>query len=223
MENKERHPDATDSEKEINNEVTLNYIDKLYDALGKNLATTNRAYLVLVIVSLVLMILAAGFVSTGDTFSLLGFELQVSPLVFLASGIVILSVLIAIMGCLSLRDTHLREEIARLYGTIGFYEAQGNLDSGLNSPLQGGYLPETLVAPLETARRKNWFVEGNDFLVATVGILFFVAVPIVAQITALVRIATQVGWQQFRIWGPLAIIVGITVGAVLVATVDGRW
>ena len=78
---------------ETDDPITLNYIDKLYQTMGRMWELSNRIQLILTTLCLILLSVSVGVVSAEDKVSLGGLDLQLSLSVFLSSGALIVGFL----------------------------------------------------------------------------------------------------------------------------------
>jgi hypothetical protein len=108
------------SDNDTNIQATLNYIDKVYGEITTNGTALNRLLLIILIVSALQVLAAAGWVSTEGDMTLLGLGVKLTFVVLLLCSIFILVCLVACFRAMSVRGYALWREIRRLYKTIGY-------------------------------------------------------------------------------------------------------
>jgi hypothetical protein len=217
---RENRPDSVDKE------VTLKYIDQTYQTLSKVWSARSWVVLATTVLSLVSLGASTGVLTTDGSFPLSGFKLTVSLPVFLWIGNVILTALVISWYGLTTRAQIFREQIVSYYKSLNFcsrdmlhwttspFRAPSVYDLLVGLYLPGGWedlkKPAVLRYPEEGLFRRL-LVGLHILLVLFVLVLFPFVLKAVAEILAVLRLASIFGWGQVLAWVPLLFTVVITV------------
>ncbi len=114
--------------KQINQEVALNYIDKIavnIQVIGRKL---NRTIGFLLVCSLILLGLNYDIISISNKIPVLGLEIQVSESIVLIIMCICCYLLQAYMFGLGVKESENIDVLANMYKKLGFYDESMNLE-----------------------------------------------------------------------------------------------
>jgi excisionase family DNA binding protein len=137
------------SEMESDNQAMLHYIDKLYSLLQAYSSDAQRSSLALVGLSLLLLALSGGAVSTQEQLTISGIGLRIPFAVFLTAGAVSLTFLITAYFTSLWQVALVQREIERLYESIGFDDVTSD---SIIKPLEMSGVMWTLSLTFATTR-----------------------------------------------------------------------
>jgi excisionase family DNA binding protein len=100
--------------------TTLGYISEFFVSYRALRTMYDRANLINVVLSLVLLALAAGAATTKGAMTFSGVGLEVSLAVLLSGGAIVLGMVVSGLLIISRAGVQIEEEIIRLYESIGF-------------------------------------------------------------------------------------------------------
>ena len=103
-----------------NNDILLNYIDKLWDTLIATNKQFNTLIALQVIISLILISLSSGIVSVDERYNLLGMNFSSTPWVILLGGILFINFSYFYTFTLIEHARGIRNEIKKKYKEIGY-------------------------------------------------------------------------------------------------------
>ena len=116
-------------------QITLHYIDKLFEARQRLGAGAQRYFSVAIVLALVILTTSAGAAYTDRALSLSNVGLRVPFTVFLTFGAVIVGIATIIAGLCGAEAFLLDKEVQRLYESIGFEDR--TLYANIASPFRG--------------------------------------------------------------------------------------
>jgi hypothetical protein len=203
--NAEQHP------KKPSKEVKLAYIDNVYNTLKAFWGLRGRLALAVVVLSLTLLAITTGVVSTNESFTFFGVALEIRLPIFLAAGAIVLAALFVSWYAVLLRVHHLYNEIRRLYKSLDYSDEA--MDDPLTSPFHSATFYGALRAPASSRGGKSTGPLVNAYygiVSRSVAYLLVGLLPIVTEAWIFLRV---VQWQQY--W--IAVIPGIC----LLVTISG--
>jgi hypothetical protein len=167
---------------------------------------------------LILLGTATGVLTTEGGFTLSGFRISVSLPMFLVIGNIMLTALVVSWFGLTTRAFIFRTEIESHYKSLGFQSAR--MSDWLASPFRAPSVYDLLVGLFLRrgwdelrelkgllrheggwAKRILWAVYVG--LVLIVLVAFPSVLPVVAELIAVIRLASIVGWEHYLAWVPL--------------------
>lgn len=192
------------SDNDTNIQATLNYIDKVYSEITRNGTAINRALLIILAVSVLQVLAAAGWVSTEGDMTLLGLTVKATFVVLLLCSMLILVCLLACFRAMLVRGYVLFKEIQRLYETIGYVREAEAMADTLASPFRSLHFSRVIAAqhstalyrpewskPLERALERAYAKYSSEIIVRLVR--WF---PTLAEIAGVLKLAYIFGWQS---------------------------
>jgi hypothetical protein len=176
-------------------DIVLNHIDKLYATLTKIWDSANHIILSETILTLILIIISTGFV-TVDEVSVIGIKFKVSLITILLLGITFVTILhIALLYQLN-KATIFVFEISRLYKSINYIEEETAKADAFNFHTIYTSMAEPFVHMKEDS---NLLIKIYHTTIGVIAILFFVVLPIIAQIAAGLKIIALYGWSIWAV------------------------
>lgn len=197
------------SDNDTNIQATLNYIDKVYSEITRNGTALNRALLIILVVSALQVLAAAGWVSTEGDMTLLGLGVKATFVVLLLCSMLILVCLLACFRAMLVRGYVLWQEIHRLYKTIEYVREDRAMVDTLASPFRSLHFSRVIAAQhsstlyrpawsnaLERALERAYAKYSSQIIVRLVR--WF---PTLAEIAGVLKLAYIFGWQSLW-WVP---------------------
>jgi helix-turn-helix protein len=113
--------------KESDRQTTLNYLDKVYTAYQAISGGYNRFAFLMLAVSVVVLALSGGAVSTADELTVSGIGLRIPFVVFMTTGAILPAIFIVIIGNLEWLRFVYRRDIDRIYENLKLDDLSWNL------------------------------------------------------------------------------------------------
>jgi hypothetical protein len=222
MENENQRPEGTNSQNGPDKDVTLNYIDKMFGALINLWGVKNRVGVIAIVLSSLLLVISVGWVSTKPDFSLGGLGLKMTFSAVLAGSMVFVTALVAYYYFLHVRSEEMAKEIIDLYGTLNY--STENMRDLVLGPFESMDPLITFITPLSSKSQptKRFIRFFNGAVGIFVLLVLHLALPIVAESAAILRLASIVGWERFWIWMPFVLLVVITITVSIAIWSDDR-
>ena len=130
--------------------LKLHQIDKLYETLARMATFSNKVHLTLLGLSSVLLALSLGVITAADRFSITGLNLNISILVLLTAGAVIVGFLTITFGASIVQMNTLSRSINYLYSGVGYYDTTLSIAANriLSNPVEATNVLYVVTAPL---------------------------------------------------------------------------
>jgi hypothetical protein len=193
--------------------VTLSYIDKVHTSLTKQWDGMSRSLTAQAVASLLTLAVCLGAVTPQEDFSIFGLGLTASITTVLAGS----TFLIATFHTMSLgaltRAGETKLALTRLYMNLGYRDETLKPES-LEDPL-GATTPLYTLLDLWLAEKKHphsWL--AKIFLSVVGSTIFRVGafwLPIAAELAALIKVASLMGWCENLLWVGLIIPIFVSV------------
>jgi hypothetical protein len=174
--------------------VRLNYLDKQFAAYQKVESNASRLWRLQIILSVLVIALATGLVSADENLELTGIKLKLPLWTLLGGGAVGVGVAAALGAVQATHAGRLEESLYAGYVDLGFPAPKENAEGGVGlassfSDVAVNLWQTTAETPLTLG-----------YWVGTLSILLLL--PCVAQIAALLKLASDFGWS-WHVWLPL--------------------
>jgi hypothetical protein len=206
----------------LDKDVVLNYIDKVYLTQTRIWESMNRIVISELILSLVIIALSSGIISLDETIEVTGFKIKLSLTVLLSSGALIIAALFTVFFSQLQHSFKFEEKLDRLYASIG-YEVSSVLDHDVQAFEHPGFYLSVLAT---TSRRKKysgelvkWFYKSFG-LVAALGVLIFI--PLTAQVLAGLKVAALFG-RPWWIYLTFAVLVVFTITFLVISIYESEY
>jgi hypothetical protein len=195
--------------------VALNYLDKVHTSVTRQWDAMTRAITVQTVISLIALAICIGAVTPRERFSFFGLGLTASITTVLVGS----AFLIATFQAMSLGSMVRAGKTANIL--IQTYESLGYEDATMARATEED--PFGATAPIYTLLN-NWLSSEPRGLITRTyvdvigfgigfGLLF--ALPIVAELAALVKVASLMGWTENLLWAVLVMPIVVSVACVI--------
>jgi hypothetical protein len=191
--------------------VALSYIDKVHASLTSQWVGMSRSLTAHAIISLLTVAVCVGAVAPQEDFSLFGVGLTASiTTVLIGSAFLIATFPVMTLGSLT-RAGETKMTLTRLYWDLG-YRDEALKPESLEDPLGATTPAYTLISLwlAEENRPQSRFARVFLAIVGRTifnGLMFWL--PVVAELAALLKVASLMGWWENWLW--LVLIVPIVV------------
>lgn len=197
----------------LDKEVVLHHIDKLYLTQNVVWQSMNRIVLAVIAISLLLIALSTGFISLEEAIDVGGIRLKVSLAVLLSGGACsIAAFLTAFLSQWNHADQY-GAEIKRLYGTLN-YKTPLDSKPDVDAFEVPSFYQSLNADMIRSQTSSNTFVQWSSLLVAAFTLAVLVVVPIGAQVAAGLRVASLFGWRWWIV-ALFMLLVGLTISLVI--------
>jgi hypothetical protein len=193
--------------------VALSYIDKVHASLTKQWDGMSRSLTAQAIVSLVTVAVSVGAVAPREDFSIFGVGLTASiTTVLIGSAFLIATFHVMTLGSLT-RAGETKMALTRLYMDLGYRDEVLKPES-LEDPLGAATPAYTLITLwlAEKNQPQSWLAR---VFVAAVGRTIFNGLmfwlPVVAELVALLKVASLMGWWENWLWVVLIVPIVVSV------------
>ena len=196
--------------------AALNYIDKVHASLTKQWESTSRALTAQTVVSLLTVAVCIGAVTPRENFSLLGLGLSASiNTVLIGSAFLIVTFHAMALGSF-MRAAGTSKTLRNLYRDIGFEEAWRSAASQ-EDPLGPPVPLYTLLLPwLNAGETQGRFsVIYASVIGGTIGIGLAIVLPVAAELAALMKVASLMGWTKSLLWVVLVIPIVTSITSII--------
>lgn len=190
------------SELKENSDLVKSHIDKLFSNLQKSWNVRGRIFIATILISVLLIGISSGTLSDIDNISAAGIKVKVSISVLVSAAIFSITILYGALASIDLHSDRLRDEIIRLYKSLG-YSDKGLLERS-RTPLEGPNIIQSAIHRLDwSIKDKFRIIFINDILVAIIAIASFIIIPISSQIVGSIWLITQFGWHYLAVAGSI--------------------
>jgi hypothetical protein len=213
--------DKSQDEQHPREAVALNYIDKVHASATKQWDAMSRAFTLQTIISLITVAVCIGAVTPREEFSLLGLGLSASINTVLIGSAFLIATFHVMTLAAFIRGARTAMALLRLYQDLG-YEDATMFGAGTEEDPLGP------TAPLYTLVN-YWIVEKEhqgllaSIYVNVIGFVIsaglLVVLPVAAELAALLKTASLMGWGTNQLWIVLIWIVLVIPVAVSVAAI----
>jgi hypothetical protein len=173
----------------LDKDIILHHIDKVYDNLSQTTQTTNRIKLIEVVLSLIIIALSLGLVSVNQQVSLFGLNITVPLWLFILGCTWIIGVVFVFFQFLDAQRAALASKIIELYKSIGYSYNE-----------MATYLPDTMPNLFFNSFVKYGFFKRAKFrkiiilLLSLAMSLSITFIALFAQIVAYYKVISLVGF-----------------------------
>jgi hypothetical protein len=203
--------DKSQHEQQPGEAVALNYIDKVHASLTKQWDAMSRSLTVQTVISLITVAICIGAVTPKEKFSLFGLGLTASiKAVLIGSTFLIATFHVMTFGSYN-RAVETGFTLTDLYDKAGYRDE--TMDDSVADPFGAAAPIYTLL--FMSAREiedSDWFtnVFTISLTIAIWGGLAYV-LPVAAELAALVKVASLMGWGENLLWVVLLIPIVVSV------------
>lgn len=191
-------------------DLVQSHIDKLFSNLQRTWDTRGRLFIALTILSVILIGISSGTLTEISEISAGGLNIKVSVTVLMCVGIFGVTILFGALAAIDLRSGRIRNEIARLYNSIG-YNDPGLVDD-VRTPLEDTHVLLVALGPWVTREKgSHWLISVNNILGVIIAGVAFVLLPIGAQIAASIWLVAQYSWHWLPLTGALVCILSTVI------------